>query len=97
MTPDQDKNLVIKILDKLYSIELELEPGASVLVQPELEMHQEAIIIKIPGYDYNQVDRKLREMILKDLVNSGGPAHDSVGIGIYFNSLTPRGRQILGK
>jgi hypothetical protein len=92
---DQDNRLIRELLIILSNIEASLQPGDSVLVQPEIEGERVENAISVPGYNWSQIDSQLRSMCQRGLISSGSAQYDAPGIGIFFSCLTASGRRVL--
>jgi hypothetical protein len=97
MTPEQSNTLTKALLERLFEIEPAVEAGGSILIQPYIDGQQTTNSITVPGYDWNQIDSQLRAMCQRGLISSGTVRYDSAAIGIFFCSLTPAGRRLLGR
>ena len=90
---EQDDGLDRAILTKLSEIENTLQEGDSRLVQPHIEgQHVENPLI-VPGYDHDQIDRRLRLLLQRGLIHTH--ANEDPLIGIFFSGLTDTGRRAL--
>ena len=89
-------DLRLHLLKILHSLGQNLKPGESVLVQPQIDGTPTTNPISVSGYDWQQIDSMLREMCETGLISSGSATYDAPAIGIFFSSLTPRGRELLG-
>ena len=93
--PEQDNRLIRELLIILSNREASLQPGDSVLVQPEIEGERVENAISVPGYNWSQIDSQLRSMCQHGLISSGGARYDAPGIGVFFSCLTASGRRVL--
>lgn len=92
----QINELTKALFTQLDRVERQLQPGDSTLVQPTLEnMHQDAALVAVPGYDWDAIDVELRRMVATGLVSTGGPALGAAGIGIFFSRITEAGRRLM--
>lgn len=88
----QDANLIKALLAYLQGIEASKQPEEQVLVQPHYEEVAVPNGFGIDGYTGQQIDDHLRLMLRDGLI----VGHE-VGIGIYLDHLTAKGRALLKK
>lgn len=87
----QDNTLLRQLLVKLAEIQVTLQEGDSVLIQPRIEGMPVEYPLDVPGYDHEQVDFHLRLLCQLGLVDTG-PVRDGPLIGIFFSHVTPAGQ-----
>ncbi|WP_186188065.1 hypothetical protein [Burkholderia gladioli] len=86
----RDANLVKALLAYLQGIEALKKPEEQVLVQPHYEEVTVPNGFGIDGYTGQQIDDHLRLMLHDGLI-----VGQEVGIGIYLEHLTKKGRALL--
>jgi len=90
-----DDKLTRELLKKLAELEKSLQQDDIILIQPAIEGMRIERPLSVPGYDHEQIDSHLRELVARRLVDNGGIQHPL--IGIHFRSLTVAGRRLLAQ
>ncbi|WP_156164750.1 hypothetical protein [Bradyrhizobium sp. LTSP885] len=91
-----DQKLASLVLAQLSKIEVRLEPGDSVLVQPTIAgMRVENPMDIIPGYDWEQIHNCLVSLARHGYIGTGQLSDPEVSVGIYFSGITPAGRRLM--
>jgi hypothetical protein len=89
----EDKNLTRALLQRLSEIETSLPQGASVTIQPPVELYVPNPL-KIPGYDGKQIEFHLGLLLRHGFIDTGGVT-GGPSIGIQFSRLTEAGHRVL--
>ncbi len=90
MTPDP--RLLKAVLVELSQRQQGMTPDDSIVVQPFIEGQNVEWPVRVEGYTWEQIEAALQWLLDGGWVSSG-IIRNQPAIGIFFNSITPRGRE----
>ncbi|MEA3133087.1 MAG: hypothetical protein QOG17_933 [Gammaproteobacteria bacterium] len=85
------------LLAELAKIEAALVGEGSTHVLPAVDGMNVENGIRIPGFDHDQINDRLRQFVRRGIVDTGGFTAEDLLLGIMFRQITSAGRQMMSR